>query len=96
MSWEEFRNDAKRFVNRAANKINQTADLAGLQLKLSSAEHRLSEAYEALGEAAYRHFSTENADSAPVMKAIRTVDDENPRRFRTPLRKPLCQNCHRA
>jgi 5'-deoxynucleotidase YfbR-like HD superfamily hydrolase len=69
MSWEQFREDAKRFVNRAASKINQTADIAGLQLKLSAAEHRLSTAYEALGEAAYLHFSTENADTTPIVKA---------------------------
>ena len=75
MSWEQFREDAKRFVNRAANKINQTADIAGLQLKLSAAEHRLSTAYEALGEAAYLHFSTENADTTPIVKAMKVIDD---------------------
>ena len=73
MSWEQFREDAKRLVNRAVNKINQTADIAGLQLKLSSAEHRLSTAYEALGEAAYLHFSTESRDATPVMKAMEAV-----------------------
>ena len=74
MSWEQFRDDAKRLVNRAASSINRTEDIATLQVKLASAEHRLSVTYEELGEVAYAHFTSEATDTTPVMKAIGKVD----------------------
>lgn len=78
MSWEQFCNDARRIVNRAAEKINQTADIASMQVKLASAEHRLSVAYEELGQAAYPHFAreaVESTDTSAIFAAIKKVDE---------------------
>ena len=74
MSWDQFYNNVKHTVGKAATRLEQSADLASLQIQLTSAERKMQNAYTLLGRIYYRHAIKPSEETEEELaKALKAV-----------------------
>lgn len=74
MGWDQFYDNMKQTVGKAANRLEQSADLASLQIQLASVERKMQDAYILLGRVSYRHAIKPTVETeAELAKAVKVV-----------------------